>query len=222
MSQDELKRRVAEAALQYVQDGVVGVGSGSTVNLFIDALAKIKGRIEGAVAASEASAERLKKHGIRVFDLNSVNDVPVYVDGADEVTEHLHMIKGGGGALTREKIAAAVAKKFVCICDASKLVPVLGRFPLPLEVIPMARSYVGREMLGRGCQPELREGYRTDNGNLIIDCHGLTLLDPPAMEAELNNIAGVVTNGIFARRPADVLLLGEASGVRTISAARAR
>ena len=222
MSQDELKRRVAQAALQYVQDGIVGVGSGSTVNAFIDCLSTVKHKIEGAVAASEASAERLKKHGIRVFDLNSVNDVPVYVDGADEVTEHLHMIKGGGGALTREKIVAAVAKKFVCICDASKLVPVLGRFPLPLEVIPMARSYVGREMLARGCQPELREGYKTDNGNLIIDCHGFTLLDPPAMEAELNNIAGVVTNGIFARRPADVLLLGEASGVRTISAARGR
>ena len=222
MIQDELKRRVAEAALLYAQDGVIGVGSGSTVNAFIDCLSTVKHRIDGAVAASEASAERLKKHGIRVFDLNSVNDVPVYVDGADEVTEHLHMIKGGGGALTREKIVAAVAKKFVCICDASKLVPVLGRFPLPLEVIPMARSYVGREMLRRGCQPALREGYQTDNGNLIIDCHGLTLLDPPAMEAELNNIAGVVTNGIFARRPADVLLLGEASGVRTISAARAR
>jgi ribose 5-phosphate isomerase A len=222
MNQNELKQRVAEAALKYAQDGIVGVGSGSTVNLFIDALATIKGRIDGAVAASEASAERLKKHGIRVFDLNSVNEVPVYVDGADEITEHLHMIKGGGGALTREKIIAAVAKKFVCICDASKLVPVLGRFPLPLEVIPMARSYVGREMLRRGCQPVLRDNYKTDNGNLILDCHGLTLLDPPAMEAELNNIAGVVTNGIFARRPADVLLLGEASGVRTLSAPRAR
>ena len=216
MSQDDLKRRVAEAALQYTQEGVIGVGSGSTVNLFIDALAKVKGRIDGAVAASEASAERLKKHGIRVFDLNSVNELPVYVDGADEVTEHLHMIKGGGGALTREKIIAAVAKKFVCICDASKLVPVLGKFPLPLEVIPMARSHVGREMLRRGCQPVLRDNYKTDNGNLILDCHGLTLLDPPAMEAELNNIAGVVTNGIFARRAADVLLLGGEEGVRTI------
>jgi len=222
MNQNELKQRVAEAALQYAQEGVIGVGSGSTVNLFIDCLAKVKGRIEGAVAASEASAERLKKHGIRVFDLNSVNELPVYVDGADEVTEHLQMIKGGGGALTREKIIAAVAKKFVCICDASKLVPVLGKFPLPLEVIPMARSHVGREMLRRGCQPVLRENYKTDNGNLILDCHGLTLLDPPAMEAELNNIAGIVTNGIFARRPADVLLLGEASGVRTLSVARAR
>ena len=217
MNQDELKRRVAEAALRYAQEGVIGVGSGSTVNLFIDALAKVKGRIDGAVAASEASAERLKKHGIRVFDLNSVNELPVYVDGADEVTEHLHMIKGGGGALTREKIVAAVAKKFVCICDASKLVPVLGKFPLPLEVIPMARSHVGREMLRRGWQPVLRDNYKTDNGNLILDCHGLMLLDPPAMEAELNNIAGVVTNGIFARRAADVLLLGGGEGVRTIS-----
>jgi len=216
MSQDDLKRQVAAAALKYAQEGVIGVGSGSTVNLFIDALASIKGRIEGAVAASAASAERLKQHGIRVFDLNSVDELLVYVDGADEVTEHLYMIKGGGGALTREKIIAAVAKKFVCICDASKLVPVLGKFPLPLEVIPMARSYVGREMLKRGAHPVLRENYKTDNGNLILDCHGLTLLDPPAMEAELNNIAGLVTNGIFARRPADVLLLGETSGVRSI------
>ena len=216
MSQDELKRQVAQAALKYAQEGVIGVGSGSTVNLFIDALAAIKGRIEGAVAASEASAERLKRHGIRVFDLNSVDTLEVYVDGADEVTEHLHMIKGGGGALTREKIVAAVARKFVCICDASKLVSVLGKFPLPLEVIPMARSYVGREMLKRGAQPVLRENYKTDNGNLILDCHGLVLLDPPTLEAELNNIAGTVTNGIFARRPADVLLLGEATGVRTL------
>jgi len=220
MNQDEQKRAVAQAALKYAQEGVVGVGSGSTVNLFIDALAAIKGRIDGAVAASEASAARLKQHGIRVFDLNSVNELAVYVDGADEVTEHLHMIKGGGGALTREKIVAAVAKKFVCICDASKLVPVLGKFPLPLEVIPMARSYVGREMLRRGAHPVLRENYKTDNGNVIIDCHGLTLLDPATMEAELNNVAGVVTNGIFARRPADVLLLAEAGGVRTISAKR--
>ena len=215
MNQDQLKEMVAREALKHVvEDAVVGVGSGSTVNFFIDALASIKGRIEGAVAASEASAERLRKHGIRVFDLNSVDELPVYVDGADEVTEHLHMIKGGGGALTREKITAAVARKFVCICDASKLVPVLGKFPLPLEVIPMARSYVGREMLRRGAQPELRANFKTDNGNLVLDCRGLVLLDPPAMEADLNGIAGVVTNGIFARRPADVLLLGEASGVR--------
>jgi len=216
MTQDELKRQVAEAALKYVvEDAVVGVGSGSTVNLFIDALAGIKGRIEGAVAASEASAERLKKHGIRVFDLNSISALPVYVDGADEITEHLHMIKGGGGALTREKIVAAVADTFVCICDASKLVPVLGRFPLPVEVIPMARSHVGREMVRRKSQPVLRENYKTDNGNLILDCHGLTISDPPALEAELNDIAGVVTNGIFARRAADVLLLGAPDGVKT-------
>jgi len=217
MTQDELKQAVAREALKHVvEDAVVGVGSGSTVNFFIDALAGMKGRIEGAVAASEASAARLKRHGIRVFELNSVNDVPVYVDGADEVNEHLYMIKGGGGALTREKIIAAVAKRFVCVCDVSKLVSVLGKFPLPLEVIPMARSYVGRRLLALGGQPELRENYRTDNGNLIIDCHGLSMVDPPALEAELNNIAGVVANGIFARRPADVLLLGEAGGVRTI------
>ncbi len=216
MNQDDLKRQVAQAALKYSQEGVIGVGSGSTVNMFIDALAGIKGRIDGAVAASEASAERLKKHGIRVFDLNSVDKLDVYVVGADEVTEHLHMIKGGGGALTREKIIAAVAKTFVCICDASKLVPVLGKFPLPVEVIPMARSHVGREMLKRGAQPVLREKFTTDNGNVILDCHGLTLLDPPALEAELNGIAGVVTNGIFARRSADVLLLAEPTGVRTL------
>jgi ribose 5-phosphate isomerase A len=215
VNQDELKELVAREALKHVvEDAVVGVGSGSTVFKFIDALATMKNRIEGAVAASEASTERLKKHGIRVFDLNSVNELPVYIDGADEVTEHLHMIKGGGGALTREKITAAVAKKFVCICDASKLVPVLGRFPLPVEVISMARSYVGREIVKMGGHPRLREGFTTDNGNLVLDCHGLTLLDPPKTEAELNQIAGVVTNGIFARRPADVLLLADDSGVR--------
>ena len=217
MNQDQLKEFVAREALKHVvEDAIVGVGSGSTVNLFIDQLASIKGRIEGAVAASEASSQRLKKHGIRVFDLNSVDELPVYVDGADEVTEHLYMIKGGGGALTREKIVAAVARKFICICDASKLVPVLGKFPLPVEVIPMARSHVGRQLLKLGGLPQLRENFKTDNGNLILDCHGLTLLDPPRMEAELNSIAGVVTNGIFARRPADVLLLGDAAGVRTL------
>jgi len=216
MTQDELKKLVAEAALKHVvEDAVVGVGSGSTVNFFIDALATMKGRIEGAVAASEASAQRLKSHGIPVFDLNGVSEVPVYVDGADEITEHLTMIKGGGGALTREKIVAAVAKKFVCICDASKLVPVLGKFPLPVEVIPMARSYVGREMVKRKAQPVLREGFKTDNGNLILDCHGMTILDPTALEADLNNLPGVVTNGLFARRGADVLLLGAPDGVRT-------
>jgi ribose 5-phosphate isomerase A len=212
MTQDELKQTVAQAALKYAQEGIIGVGSGSTVNFFIDALAAVKGRIDGAAAASEASAERLKKHGIRVFELNSVDRLDVYVDGADEVTEHLYMIKGGGGALTREKIVAAVAKKFVCICDASKLVPVLGKFPLPVEVIPMARSHVGRELVRIGGYPELRPNFTTDNGNLILDCHGLTLLDPAKTEVELNNVAGVVTNGIFARRPADVLLVAQASG----------
>jgi ribose 5-phosphate isomerase A len=222
MTQDELKKRVAGEALKYVvEDKIVGVGSGSTVNFFIDALASIKGRIEGAVAASEASAQRLKKHGIHVFDLNSVNDLPVYVDGADEVTEHLHMIKGGGGALTREKIVAAVATKFVCICDASKLVPVLGKFPLPIEVIPMARSYIGREIVRRGGIPELRPNFTTDNGNVIIDCFGFTLLNPPQMEADLNNLAGLVTNGIFARRPADVLLVADVGGVKTLTAGKA-
>jgi ribose 5-phosphate isomerase A len=216
MTQDELKERVAREALKHVvEDAIVGVGSGSTVFKFIDALSSIKHKIEGAVAASEASAERLRKHGIRVFDLNSVNELPVYIDGADEITEHLHMIKGGGGALTREKITAAVAKKFVCICDASKLVPVLGKFPLPVEVIPMARSYVAREIVKMGGHPELREGFTTDNGNVVLDCHGMTLLDPPKTETVLNQIAGVVSNGIFARRPADVLLLAEASGVLT-------
>jgi ribose 5-phosphate isomerase A len=219
MTQDELKKAVAQAALQHVvEDKVVGVGSGSTVNMFIDALAAIKGRIEGAVAASEASAERLKKHGIRVFDLNSVSELPVYFDGADEITDNLHMIKGGGGALTREKIVASVAARFVCLCDASKLVPVLGKFPLPVEVIPMARSAVGRELLRRGGHPVLRENYKTDNGNLILDCHGLTLVNPPETESELNNVPGVVTNGIFARRPADLLLLASPSGVQTLKA----
>jgi len=219
MTQDELKQLVAREALKHVvEDAVVGVGSGSTVNFFIDALAGIKGRIDGAVAASEASAERLKKHGIRVFDLNAVDELPLYVDGADEVNEHLYMVKGGGGALTREKIIAAVAKTFVCICDSSKLVGVLGKFPLPVEVIPMARGHVGRELRRLGGHPELREGFKTDNGNLVIDCHGLTITDPPRLEADLNNIAGVVTNGLFARRPADLLLLGGPEGVRTLKA----
>jgi ribose 5-phosphate isomerase A len=213
VSPNELKQAVAKAALKYVvEDRIVGVGSGSTVNAFIDALATIKGRIDGAVAASEASAQRLKQHGIRVVDLNSVNELPVYIDGADDVTEHRHMMKGGGGALTREKIIAAVAAKFVCIVDASKRVPVLGKFPLPIEVIPMARSYIGREIVKRGGSPELRQGFTTDNGNLVLDCHGLTILNPPELEADLNNLAGVVANGIFARRPADVVLVAETSG----------
>jgi ribose 5-phosphate isomerase A len=217
MTQDELKRLAAQAALAYVvEDTVLGVGSGSTVNHFIDLLPPLKNRIAGVVAASSESAARLARHGIRVLDLNQVDELPVYVDGADEVTEHLAMIKGGGGALTHEKILADVAKKFVCICDASKLVPVLGRYPLPIEVIPMARSYVAREMVKRGAQPVLRQGYRTDNGHVVLDCHGLTILDPPKTESELNDIPGVVTNGIFARRPADVLLLATAEGVRTL------
>jgi len=218
MNQDQLKELVAREALKHVvEDAVVGVGSGSTVFKFIEALSSIKHKIEGAVAASEASAERLKKHGIRVFDLNSVNELPVYIDGADEITEHLHMIKGGGGALTREKITGAVARKFVCICDASKLVPVLGKFPLPVEVIPMARSFVARQLVKLGGMPELRQGVVTDNGNLILDVRGLTIMKPMELEGEINQIPGVVTNGIFARRPADVLLLAGPGGVRTLT-----
>lgn len=217
MTQDELKQAVAKEAVKYVvEDAIVGVGSGSTANYFIDELAKIKSRIDGAVASSQASAARLKSHGIRVVDLNSVSDLPVYIDGADEITEHLAMIKGGGGALTREKIVAAVAQKFICIADESKLVGVLGKFPLPLEVIPMARSHVGRELVRLGGQPALRQGFTTDNGNLILDVYGLSILKPLELEAELNQITGVVANGLFARRGADVLLLGAAAGVRTI------
>jgi ribose 5-phosphate isomerase A len=218
MSQDAMKKSVAEAALKYVQAGtVVGIGTGSTANFFIDALAGIKHKIEGTVASSVASAERLKKHGIPVMDLNAVDDIAVYVDGADEATRFLHLIKGGGGALTREKIVAAVSRKFVCIADHTKLVDVLGKFPLPIEVIPMARSYVARQLVKLGGQPVLRQGFTTDNGNLILDVHNLKIMDPPKLEAELNNIAGVVTNGIFALRPADVLLLGSPEGVRTIT-----
>ena len=221
MNQDQLKEMVAREALKHVvEDAIIGVGSGSTVFKFIDALATMKNRIDGAVAASEASAARLKSHGIRVVDLNSVNELAVYIDGADEVTDNLYMIKGGGGALTREKITAAVAQKFVCICDASKLVPVLGKFPLPVEVVPMARSHVGRELRKLGGHPVLRENFKTDNGNLVLDCHGLTITDPQRLEAELNNIAGVVTNGLFARRPADLLLLGTPEGVKQIGAKR--
>lgn len=217
MTQDELKQAVAREAIKYVvEDAIVGVGTGSTANYFIDELAKIKSRIDGAVASSQATAERLKSHGIRVVDLNSVNALPVYVDGADEITENLSMIKGGGGALTREKIVAAVAEKFVCIADESKLVGVLGKFPLPVEVIPMARSHVGRELVKLGGQPALRQGFTTDNGNLILDVYGLNIMKPLELEAELNNITGVVTNGLFARRGADVLLLGSAGGVRTV------
>jgi ribose 5-phosphate isomerase A len=218
MTQDELKQAVAREAIKHVvEDAVVGVGTGSTANFFIDELAKIKGRIMGAVASSDRSAERLKSHGIRLFDLNSVNELPVYIDGADEITEHLAMIKGGGGALTREKIVAAAARKFVCIADESKLVPVLGKFPLPVEVIPMARAYAARQMVKLGGQPQLREGFTTDNGNIVLDVRGLSILNPVELETAINNIAGVVTNGLFARRGADVLLLGTKTGVRSIA-----
>lgn len=219
MTQDDLKKAVARAAIAYVPDDcIVGVGTGSTANFFIDELARIKGRIEGAVASSEATAARLKAAGIRVLDLNAVDELPVYVDGADEVTRHLHMIKGGGGALTREKIVAAVAGKFVCIADESKLKDVLGGFPLPVEVIPMARSHVARELVRLGGHPELRPGFTTDNGNVILDVRGLSIVNPVELEAAVNQIVGVVTNGLFARRGADVLLLGGASGVRTLLA----
>jgi ribose 5-phosphate isomerase A len=218
MSQDELKQAVARAAIQYVPvDCIVGVGTGSTANFFIDELAGIKHRIRGAVASSEASAKRLQGHGIEVLSLNDAGSLPVYVDGADEITRHLHMIKGGGGALTREKIVAAASNKFVCVCDASKLVDVLGKFPLPVEVIPMARSSVARQLVALGGQPKLREGFTTDNGNIILDVHGLNIMNPVELESSLDHIAGVVTNGLFARRGADVLLLGTAEGVKTIT-----
>ena len=217
MTQNELKQAVAREALKYViEDAVIGVGSGSTADFFIDELAKMKHRIAGAVASSEKTAARLRGHGIQVLDLNSVNELPVYIDGADEITEHMHMIKGGGGALTREKIIAAVARKFVCIADESKLVSVLGEFPLPVEVIPMARGHAARQMVTLGGTPRLREGFTTDNGNIIIDVLGLKILNPPELEAKLNNIVGVVANGLFAHRGADVLLLGTKSGVRTM------
>lgn len=218
MSQDDLKRAVAKAAIEYVPvDCIVGVGTGSTANFFIDELARIKHKIRGAVASSEASSKRLKGHGIEVLALNDAGDLPVYVDGADEITRHLHMIKGGGGALTREKIVAAASKKFICVCDASKLVDVLGKFPLPIEVIPMARSSVARQLVALGGQPKLREGFTTDNGNVILDVHGLNIMNPVELESALDHIAGVVTNGLFARRGADVLLLGTPEGVKTMT-----
>ena len=213
-----MKQAAARAAIAHVpHDCVLGVGSGSTANFFIAELAGIKQRIDGAVASSEATAKRLKDLGIRVLDPNGVNEIPVYVDGADEVTRHRAMIKGGGGALTREKIVAAVARKFVCIADATKLVDVLGKFPLPVEVIPMARSYVARELAKLGGHPEWRRDFVTDNGNVILDVHGLAILNPAELEGTLNQITGVVTNGLFARRAADVLLLGRAEGVQTIT-----
>ena len=219
MNQDELKQAVARAALDYVVEGqLVGVGTGSTARLFITALGEMKDKISGAVASSEDTKMRLEALGIKVFDLNEVTDLPVYIDGADEINAEMHMIKGGGGALTREKIVAAVAKKFVCIVDGSKLVPVLGDFPLPIEVIPMASAYVTRELIALGGTPVPRVGFVTDNGNLILDVKGLQILDPVDLETRVNQIAGVVSCGLFAGRPADVCLLGTADGVRTLTA----
>ena len=219
MNQDDLKRAVARAAIEYVPaDCIVGVGTGSTANFFIDELAGIKHRIRGAVASSEASAKRLRGHGIEVVSLNDAGSLPVYVDGADEITRHMHMIKGGGGALTREKIVAAASRKFICVCDASKLVDVLGKFPLPIEVIPMARSSVARQLVALGGQPRLRENFVTDNGNIIFDVHGLQIMNPVELESTLDHIAGIVTNGLFARRAADVLLLGTTEGIKTMVA----
>lgn len=215
MNQNEMKKAAAEAALAFVPDDcIVGVGTGSTANYFIDALPQIKARIQGAVASSEASAERLKKLGIPVYDLNAVDRIPVYIDGADEVNHYLQMIKGGGGALTREKIVAEVAEQFICVADESKYVTVLGKFPLPVEVIPMARSLVARKLVLLGGRPALREGFVTDNGNLILDVHGLSISEASKLEGEINQMVGVVTNGLFARRRADVLLLGMAAGVK--------
>ena len=221
MTQDELKQAVAQAAADYVSQhapagSIIGVGTGSTANFFIDALAPLKDKYKGAVASSEATRLRLEGHGIKVFDLNDVDHIPVYVDGADEIDAGLNMIKGGGGALTREKSVAAVADTFVCICDGSKLVEVMGNFPLPVEVIPMSRAYVARELSKLGGTPVLREGFVTDNGNLILDVKGLRITDPKGLEATVNQITGVVTNGLFAVRPANVLLLGTAEGVKTI------
>ncbi len=217
MTQDEQKKQAAEAALAYVEDdSIVGVGTGSTVNFFIEYLAGIKHRIEGAVSSSVATEALLKQYNIPVLSLNSANDIPVYIDGADEATKHLHLIKGGGGALTREKIVAAASKKFVCIIDETKLVKVLGTFPLPIEVIPMAQSYVAREIIKLGGQPILRESFITDNGNIILDVHNLSILKPVELEQALNSLAGVVTNGLFAERPADVLLVATGNGVRVL------
>jgi ribose 5-phosphate isomerase A len=219
MTQDEMKKAAALAALEYVETGtVIGVGTGSTANHFIDALATIKGKLEGTVASSNATAERLKRHGIPVFDLNATGGLSLYVDGADESTRHLHLIKGGGGALTREKIVAAASKTFVCVADETKLVDVLGKFPLPVEVVPMARSYIAREIVKLGGHPVLRDGFVTDNGNIILDVHGLNILNPVELEGQLNQLVGVVTNGLFARRPADVLILGTPGGVKTLRA----
>jgi len=223
MTQDELKQAVASAAFDHIQqylnpDAVIGVGTGSTANLFIEELARVKQKVNATVASSEETARRLKSHGIPVYDLNSVDEVTVYIDGADETNEYLQLIKGGGAALTREKIIAAVAKEFVCIADGSKWVDVLGAFPLPVEVIPMARSHVGRQIVKLGGDPVYREGVVTDNGNIIIDVYNMSIVNPRELETQLNEVVGVVTNGLFAHRPADVLLLGRESGVETIRA----
>lgn len=222
MTQDEMKQGVAAAALDYVlpklkADSIIGIGTGSTANCFIDALAVHKGAFEAAVASSEASAERMRAHGIDVVDLNSVSGIEVYVDGADEFDPHLNLVKGGGGALTREKIVAAASKEFVCIVDKSKQVDVLGAFPLPIEVIPMARSYVARELAKLGVQPEYRQGFVTDNGNIILDVHDMEILNPKGLERELNDLVGVVTNGLFALRPADIVLMATPDGVETLT-----
>ncbi len=216
MSQDDKKKEVAKAAITYIEDDtIVGVGTGSTVNFFIEELAKIKHRIEGAVSSSDASEKLLRQHNIPVLALNSVIEIPVYIDGADEATKHRHLIKGGGGALTREKIVAAASKQFVCIVDNSKMVPTLGKFPLPIEVIPMAQSYVARQIAKLGGQPKLRDGFTTDNGNIIIDVHNMKIENPLVLEQNLNQLVGVVTNGLFAHRPADILLIASDDGVKT-------
>lgn len=216
MNQDELKRMAAAEAIKQVKGGIIGVGTGSTVNHFIDLLAGIKQTIDGAVSSSEASTERMKSLGIPVVDLNATGELDLYVDGADESTRHLHLIKGGGGALTREKIVAGASKRFICIADESKLVDVLGEFPLPVEVIPMARSHVARQLVKLGGTPVWRDGFITDNGNIILDVHNLRIMEPAKMEQEINNIAGVVTTGIFALRPADLLILGSPTGIKVI------
>jgi len=216
MTQDEMKQMAAAAAIEYVDGGVIGVGTGSTVNHFIDLLAGIKQKIDGAVSSSEVSTERMRAHGIEVLDLNATGDLDLYVDGADESNRYLHLIKGGGGALTREKIVAGASRKFVCIADGSKLVDVLGEFPLPVEVIPMARSHVARQLVKLGGTPVWRETFTTDNGNIILDVHNLRIMQPTQLEQQISAIAGVVTNGIFALRPADVLILGTEQGIETI------
>jgi ribose 5-phosphate isomerase A len=224
MNQDTLKQTVAQAALDYItphleKGSVIGVGTGSTANCFIDLLATVRDDFDGAVASSEATAERLKSHGIPVYDLNNVATLEFYIDGADETNERLELIKGGGGALTREKIVAAVAKTFICIADESKKVDILGDYPLPVEVLPMARSHVGRQIVALGGDPVYRDGFTTDNGNIIIDIHNLDISRPIKVEEKLNNVVGIVTNGLFARRPADVLLLGTSEGVKKITRA---